>query len=322
MLFIKLVLLVFAIYIVLTIFFELRYLRSTYFKITRNPRFRLLRDKGKYGEYLIWEKLKPLEKNGAKFLFNLYLPRDNGGTTEIDVLLLSPLGVFVFESKYYSGWIFGDEKSRYWTQTLPAGHNKSHKEHFLNPVFQNSLHVRCLKNIIGDEIPVHSIIVFSDHCELKRLSINMSGSIQVIQLANLPNVINGIQWNTSLTESTITALYDKLFAYTQVSKDIKEAHVAELQLKLQKELSVSENNTRPVTASEIASPYFANNEIVTEEASLSTDQAVTGNSCHNTLLCPQCGGVLVIRTAKRGNNAGSKFYGCSNYPQCRYTRSI
>ncbi len=40
------------------------------------------------------------------------------------------------------------------------------------------------------------------------------------------------------------------------------------------------------------------------------------------LVCPNCGGNLVIRTAKRGANMGNKFYGCSNYPNCKYTRNI
>ena len=30
--------------------------------------------------------------------------------------------------------------------------------------------------------------------------------------------------------------------------------------------------------------------------------------------CPRCGGELVLRNGKYG-----KFYGCSNYPTCRYT---
>ncbi len=38
------------------------------------------------------------------------------------------------------------------------------------------------------------------------------------------------------------------------------------------------------------------------------------------LICPKCGGHLVLRTAKKGANAGSQFYGCSNYPNCKYTQ--
>ncbi len=40
------------------------------------------------------------------------------------------------------------------------------------------------------------------------------------------------------------------------------------------------------------------------------------------LICPKCGGTLIVRTAKKGPNAGSQFYGCSNYPNCKYTRDI
>lgn len=33
--------------------------------------------------------------------------------------------------------------------------------------------------------------------------------------------------------------------------------------------------------------------------------------------CPKCGSEMVLRTAKRGDNQGGKFWGCSKYPQCR-----
>lgn len=33
--------------------------------------------------------------------------------------------------------------------------------------------------------------------------------------------------------------------------------------------------------------------------------------------CPQCGKPMALRTAKTGKNAGSQFWGCSGYPDCR-----
>jgi len=36
-----------------------------------------------------------------------------------------------------------------------------------------------------------------------------------------------------------------------------------------------------------------------------------------TPACPKCGGAMVIRTARQGANAGSRFWGCSSYPRCR-----
>ncbi|MFA7054578.1 MAG: restriction endonuclease [Kiritimatiellia bacterium] len=33
--------------------------------------------------------------------------------------------------------------------------------------------------------------------------------------------------------------------------------------------------------------------------------------------CPKCGSAMVLRTAKKGANAGGQFWGCSRYPECR-----
>lgn len=38
--------------------------------------------------------------------------------------------------------------------------------------------------------------------------------------------------------------------------------------------------------------------------------------------CPQCGQPMVLRTARRGKNAGNEFWGCPTYPTCNGTRSI
>ena len=39
-------------------------------------------------------------------------------------------GIFVFESKNYSGWIFGSADQLNWTQSLQNGE----KHHFYNPI--------------------------------------------------------------------------------------------------------------------------------------------------------------------------------------------
>jgi predicted RNA-binding Zn-ribbon protein involved in translation (DUF1610 family) len=42
----------------------------------------------------------------------------------------------------------------------------------------------------------------------------------------------------------------------------------------------------------------------------------------NTQSCPKCGSNMVLREAKKGANVGKKFWGCSNYPKCRYVVNI
>ncbi|WP_238984604.1 NERD domain-containing protein [Billgrantia kenyensis] len=38
--------------------------------------------------------------------------------------------------------------------------------------------------------------------------------------------------------------------------------------------------------------------------------------------CPKCGSAMVLRTSKRGANAGNKFWGCSAYPKCREVQDV
>lgn len=76
---------------------------------------------GKHGEKLTERELKWVKLFGrkGKTLRNIYLPKDNGETSEVDLIYITQKGIFVFESKNYSGWIFGDEKSKNWTAMLP-----------------------------------------------------------------------------------------------------------------------------------------------------------------------------------------------------------
>ena len=36
--------------------------------------------------------------------------------------------------------------------------------------------------------------------------------------------------------------------------------------------------------------------------------------------CPECGADMVLRTSRKGKNAGNKFWGCARFPACRSTR--
>ncbi len=39
-------------------------------------------------------------------------------------------------------------------------------------------------------------------------------------------------------------------------------------------------------------------------------------------LCPKCGAQMIRRTAAKGSNVGSEFWGCSKYPSCRQTMRV
>lgn len=53
------------------------------------------------------------------------------------------------------------------------------------------------------------------------------------------------------------------------------------------------------------------------------DQAQSNEQAHKKApACPTCGKPMVLRTARKGKNAGSQFWGCAGYPNCRGTRAI
>lgn len=309
-----LLLLVLCILVYLVLWVSIKeYKQTNYYKVTGKGFFSLYQNKGDLGEYLTYKYLKGFEKRGAKFLFNLYLPRDNGETTEIDVLMISAGGLYVFESKNYSGWIFGNERGRTWTQTLPNG-RKSKKEHFLNPIMQNKLHIKWLNILLDNEkIPVHSLIVFSERCTLKKIEL-YSNDIKVIKRDQVYAAVNKIEAATSevLSTTEICALYEKLYSYTQVSVEEKQKHIENIKSK-QIALNASKDSV-------IAKEKVVNN-VVQEERVLDTSSKVNIEATEKCI-CPKCGAELILRTAKKGDNKGKQFYGCSAFPKCRYIKNM
>ena len=255
---------------------------------------------GKLGELFTAKELKWVQLFGrnGKILRNVYIPKDNGETSEIDVLFITQKGIFVFESKNYSGWIFGDEKGPKWTMMLP----NREKHTFYNPIKQNATHIKWLGNYIGSEIPLFSIIVFSERCELKKVTVT-NPDIKVIKRDRTYATVRNI-WDKSedrLSDSEVEELYRKLQSLTNVSKEQKDLHVQQ----------IKEKYDAP-TRKEVVST-----ETVKEacEAAGKVMEPVDGK------MCPRCGNKLVLRTAKRGDNAGKQFWGCSGFPKCRYVET-
>ena len=205
------------------------YYRSSYYRITNNSYFEMSRDTGRMGEYETYKALRIFEKKGARFLFNLYLPKGNEETTEIDVLMIARNGLFVFESKNYSGWIFGDEKQKMWTQTLPRGRGRSsNKERFLNPVWQNKLHISSLRQVLVDQdVDIFSIIVFSNRCELKNINLYHE-DISIVHRRDIVSAVARCIGCSGLSDDDIACLFNLLFPYSQTTQEEKQKHIEQV----------------------------------------------------------------------------------------------
>lgn len=248
--------------------------------------------KGYIGEQRI-RKLLESFGDDDKVFNDLYVPKKNGEMTQIDHVLLSPKGIFVIETKNYTGWIFGDENQRNWTQTI---YNK--KSRFYNPVKQNNTHIKALQNYLNMDVPLYSIIVFSNTATFKFKE--PFHQAHVIQTKHLKRTIKQYtaQEISSGQISEISQLLHALIPETkQKKKEIKKQHleyVKEIAKPAKKK--VEKVKAEPVTTG----------LVIIEPVSIISD---------NT--CPKCGSNLVLRNGKRGS-----FYGCEGFPKCRFTRDL
>lgn len=202
------------------------YPENEYFEQTHLAYFDVYGDEGRLGEYTIYLNLRNII-GYRKFIFNLYIPNENGSTAEIDVLMIHRTGIYVFESKNYSGWIFGSVTQKTWTQCLYS-RGGGQKYHFYNPVRQNAYHVRCLRNLLkqyhGCKTPVFSYIVFGDKCEFKNDDPYRKPN-HVVFSRDLLNEIYISSPPFVLSDEQINELFNFLYPYSQVSDDVRQQHI-------------------------------------------------------------------------------------------------
>ena len=91
--------------------------------------------RGAKGERRVADILRRLPEDEYKVLNNL-LVQSRFGTTQIDHVVVSVHGIFVVETKNYSGWIMGSEHGEQWTKNMYG-----HKYSFRNPLKQNMAHI-------------------------------------------------------------------------------------------------------------------------------------------------------------------------------------
>jgi len=121
-------------------------------------------DKGKDGEARVAKSLnKSFGKNLDYVVLNDVLLKEGEASTQIDHIVFSVYGIFVVETKNYSGYIYGDEDKKTWTQ-----HFKKKKFPFQNPHRQNYKHLKFLSEILNiDMNKMLSLVVFVGDAKFK-----------------------------------------------------------------------------------------------------------------------------------------------------------
>lgn len=217
-----------------------------------------IKDKGKKGEYYVSQVLGT-SIDGIKQVFNDYKFISNGNSVQIDHIFINKNGIFVIETKNYTGSIYGNEEQQEWTQVLSYGNVKNK---FYNPIKQNNSHIYKLQKFLPKDIDIISIVVFID-ADIENIDSN-----NVCNLDELDEVLN-MNYGKTISPKQINNVANILRRY-QNNNITEEEHIKNIH-KLQEDI---ENN-----------------------------------------ICPRCGAKLVIRNGDYG-----EFYGCSNYPKCKFKK--
>ncbi len=119
--------------------------------------------KGWFGELKTKVAEKLLLDSKIYHVFNNVLISNNGRTAQMDHVVVSRYGIFILETKDKTGWIFGDENQKEWTQVIFQDRYR-----FQNPLRQNYFHTKSLSGLLGiDHSKIHSLVVFWGDCEFR-----------------------------------------------------------------------------------------------------------------------------------------------------------
>ncbi|PLR94596.1 nuclease-related domain-containing protein [Bacillus sp. T33-2] len=179
-------------------------------------------NKGNKGELMVHNELLKIEQiDDYNVLLNLNLIVSNQDykPTQIDHLVISKYGLFVIETKNYSGIIEGHVYNEYWDVIYKSSVHK-----LFNPIIQNSTHLYAIKAkvlVVVDEsyfinkLPdgnldfysgIYSIIVFTGNAKL-----NIKGQHKEMVLY-LPDLLNCVLSHRKehFTEKQVSTIVNKI----------------------------------------------------------------------------------------------------------------
>jgi hypothetical protein len=202
--------------------------------------------KGAIGEGLTRLFTSGLNNEDFYKIHDLMIKRNDGETSQIDHLFISQYGIFVIETKNYQGWIFGNEKDKYWTQTI-----YQHKEKMYNPIWQNKGHIKALKEVLEEygELPFISIIAFSPRATLKNINVESDHTFVNYQM-NVSKIIKRYQ-EPIMSGYQARKIYEKLESIKIKGLDAKLNHTETIQKGLKQQHTLVSKNICPNCGGEL-----------------------------------------------------------------------
>ena len=202
------------------------------------------------------------------------------GTTQIDHIVVSKYGIIAIETKNYRGNIYGDDNRKEWTQLIVTKVTFAKKWWKTYTYVTKKHFYNPVKQSAGHALKIKELLTAYPHVKIVPIVV-FTGEA----------VLNNVKSNHHVIYE------DKLL---EVISGYKATYLTDNDV--QTILTIlNENNIR---------------ESVSDRQHIKNIQA-TAREVNETIkqgVCPRCGGHLIERRGKYGT-----FYGCSNYPQCRFT---
>lgn len=235
-------------------------------------------------------------------LHDLFL-EDEGLTAQIDYLIITRKNVYIIECKNLYGNIEINNSGSFIRSYQYKG--KIYKEGIYSPITQNERHFQLIKSIrykTKNNILIKAM--FDKHFG--------ENYHTVVVLANPKTVLNDKFAKKEIKKMVIRA--DQLVSYIkETDSQKKEDLYSEKEMEEAANFFLGQNRSNPTDYTE---KY---KKLIEEQAD---DTKQTENSESDLPLCPMCGSPMVLRTAKKGDNIGGQFYGCSKFPKCRGIRQV
>ena len=204
----------------------------------------------------------------------------NRGTTQIDHIVVSKYGVFAIETKNYRGEIYGDDKRKEWTQMIITDVTYAKKWWKTYTYVTKNHFYNPVKQSLAHSIAIRSLL--SEWSALKVVPIVVFTGTAVLKDVS----------------SQYHVVYD--FNLLETILSFRTIYLSDNDVHRVVDILLHKNIREFVDDWSHVNNIYASKEKGKNKIALG--------------ICPKCGGNLVMRTGKYGS-----FYGCSNYPKCRFT---
>jgi hypothetical protein len=159
--------------------------------------------------------------NKNRYVINNITFHDGDKSAQIDHMIIDRSGIILIETKNRTGKIFGKEQDLNWTVVFSYGKKRAT---MFNPIKQNLGHVNSVKKIIGNDVPIHSLIVFSKKADIREIS---SQTTPVIYANSIKQYLKDYSLNDkAISEEKVVELYERFKNLKENNKITNKEHVA------------------------------------------------------------------------------------------------